>query len=146
MTEIRDMDIADLRGVMEIEYKTFIAPWNKDQMLYELNENEYANMAVIVVDNKVVGFYDYWHTFDSASIAQIAVEPMYQRHKFGSQLLEEIIKDCKAKKVKTITLEVRKTNEKALNLYLKYGFKQTLVKEKYYSNGDDAIYMIKELD
>ena len=146
MVEIRDMTSLDLPKVMEIEYKTFIAPWNKEQMLYELNDNQYANLAVILNDNVVVGFYDYWHTFDSATICQIAVEPMYQGHKFGSKLLEEIIKDAKAKKVRTLTLEVRKNNEKAVNLYKKYGFEQSLVKEKYYSNGDDALYMIKELD
>ena len=146
MIEIRDMTASDLAKVMEIEYKCFIAPWNKEQMLYELNENKYAHLAVILSDNVVVGFYDYWHTFDSATISQIAVEPMYQGHKFGSQLLEEIIKDCTAKKVRTITLEVRKKNEKAVNLYKKYGFKTGLVKEKYYSNGDDALYMIKELN
>ena len=60
--------------------------------------------------------------------------------------MEEIIKDAQAKKVRTITLEVRKNNEKAVNLYQKYGFKATLTKEKYYSNGDDALYMMKELD
>ena len=85
-------------------------------------------------------------TFDSATIAQIAIDPAYQRQHLGSLLMEEILKDAKAKKVRTITLEVRKNNEKAVNLYKKYGFKTLLVKEKYYSNGDDALYMIKELD
>ena len=146
MTEIRDMNKTDLARVMDIESKTFVAPWKESEMLYELEENKFANLAVIVLDNYVVGFYDYWHTFDSATIAQIAVDPIYQRQHLGSLLMEEIIKDTKAKKVRTITLEVRKTNEKAVNLYQKYGFKTTLTKEKYYSNGDDALYMMKELD
>ena len=50
------------------------------------------------------------------------------------------------KKIRNITLEVRKNNEKAVNLYQKHGFKTVLTKEKYYSNGDDAYYMIKELN
>ena len=146
MTEIRDMNKTDLARVMDIESKTFVAPWKESEMLYELEENKFANLAVIVLDNYVVGFYDYWHTFDSATIAQIAIDPAYQRQHLGSLLMEEIIKDAKAKKVRTITLEVRKNNEKAVNLYQKYGFKTTLTKEKYYSNGDDALYMMKELD
>ena len=32
------------------------------------------------------------------------------------------------------------------NFYKKYGFKITLIKEAYYSNGEDAIYMIKEVE
>ena len=146
MTEIRDMNKTDLARVMDIESKTFVAPWKESEMLYELEENKFAHLAVILLNNNVVGFYDYWHTFDSATIAQIAVDPIYQRQHLGSLLMEEIIKDAQAKKVRTITLEVRKTNEKAVNLYQKYGFKTTLTKEKYYSNGDDALYMMKELD
>ena len=146
MTEIRDMNKTDLARVMDIESKAFIAPWKESEMLYELEENKFAHLAVILLNNNVVGFYDYWHTFDSATIAQIAIDPAYQRQRLGSLLMEEIIKDTKAKKVRTITLEVRKTNEKAVNLYQKYGFKTTLTKEKYYSNGDDALYMMKELD
>lgn len=146
MIEIRDMNKTDLARVMDIESKTFVAPWKESEMLYELEENKFAHLAVILLNNNVVGFYDYWHTFDSATIAQIAVDPIYQRQHLGSLLMEEIIKDAKAKKVRTITLEVRKNNEKAVNLYQKYGFKTTLTKEKYYSNGDDALYMMKELD
>ena len=146
MTEIRDMNKTDLARVMDIESKTFVAPWKESEMLYELEENKFAHLAVILLNNNVVGFYDYWHTFDSATFAQIAVDPIYQRQHLGSLLMEEIIKDAQAKKVRTITLEVRKTNEKAVNLYQKYGFKTTLTKEKYYSNGDDALYMMKELD
>ena len=146
MIEIRDMELKDIARVMEIETVTFIAPWKEDEMLYELNKNKFSNMAVILNDNLIVGFYDYWVTFDSATIAQIAIDPVYQRQHLGSLLMEEILKDAKAKKVRTITLEVRKNNEKAVNLYQKYGFKTSLIKEKYYSNGDDALYMIKELD
>ena len=145
MIEIRDMELKDIDRVMEIESKTFIAPWKKDEMLYEFNDNKFANMAVILKDNYIVGFYDYWVTFDSATIAQIAIDPLYQRQQLGSLLMKEILTDAKNKKVRNITLEVRKNNEKAVNLYLKYGFKQVLIKEQYYSNGDDAIYMIKEL-
>ena len=146
MTEIRDMELNDIDRVMKIESKTFLAPWNKEEMLYEFNDNKFARLAVICLDNYVVGFYDYWVTFDSATIAQIAVDPVYQRKHLGSELLEELLKDASAKKVRTITLEVRKNNEKAVNLYQKYGFKTSLVKEKYYSNGDDALYMMKELN
>ena len=145
MIEIRDLELTDIDRVMEIESKTFIAPWKKDEMLYEYQENKFAHMGVITSNSLVVGFYDYWVTFDSATIAQIAVDPSFQRQHFASLLMEEIIKDAQAKKVRTITLEVRKNNEKAVNLYLKYGFKTSLIKEKYYSNGDDALYMIKEL-
>ena len=148
---IRPMKIEDLDEVMSIEDTSFIAPWKKEEFVNEFKSNQFANIFVVETNvdhttKKIIGFYDYWVTFDSATIAQIAIDPAYQRQHLGSLLMEEIIKDARAKKVRTMTLEVRKNNEKAVKLYQKFGFKQTLVKEKYYSNGDDAIYMIKELN
>ena len=47
--------------------------------------------------------------------------------------------------VETVTLEVRESNLKAINLYTKNGYERVIVKPKYYSNGEDALYMVKRL-
>ena len=144
--EIRDMVNSDLDRVVEIENLCFKAPWGRDDLYREINDNKLAVMQVIAVNDLVVGFCDYWNTFDSGTICQIAIHPDYQHQKLGSKLLEEVFKDAKAKKTRTLTLEVRASNIKAINFYKKYGFKVTLIKEAYYSNGEDAIYMIKEVE
>ena len=143
--EVRDMVNSDLDRIMEIEKLCFKAPWGRDDLYREINDNKLSVMQVITIDDLVVGFCDYWNTFDSGTICQIAIHPDYQKQKLGSKLLEEVLKDAKAKKIRTLTLEVRASNEKAINFYKKFGFKITLVKEAYYSNGEDAIYMIKEV-
>lgn len=148
---IRPYEEKDLLAVMEIENLTFISPWKKEEFVSEVNNNEFANIFVYelldsVNGNKVVGFYDYWVTFDSATIAQIAVHPQYQRLKIGSTMMNEIISDCVAKKVSNITLEVRKNNEKAFKLYRKFDFEVVLTKPNYYSNGDDALYMMRRIN
>ena len=144
--EVRDMVNADLDRIVEIENLCFKAPWAKEDLYREINDNKLAVLQVITVNDLVVGFCDYWNTFDSGTICQIAIHPDYQHQKLGSKLLEEVIKDAKAKKTRTLTLEVRASNIKAINFYKKFGFKVTLVKEAYYSNGEDAIYMIKEVN
>ena len=144
--EIRDMVNSDLDRVVEIENLCFKAPWGRDDLYREINDNKLAVMQVITVNDLVVGFCDYWNTFDSGTICQIAIHPDYQHQKLGSKLLDEVFKDAKAKKTRTLTLEVRASNIKAINFYKKYGFKVTLIKEAYYSNGEDAIYMIKEVE
>ncbi|MBE6135907.1 MAG: ribosomal-protein-alanine N-acetyltransferase [Erysipelotrichaceae bacterium] len=148
--EIRKMEERDLPAVMEIENLCFVAPWSKENFLNEM-DNQYANLWVIELSaegtaKQVVGFSDYWQTFDSATICQIAVHPGIRRRQLGSALMDEIINDCYAKRVQNLTLEVRKSNQIAINFYKKHGFKETLVKEKYYSNGEDAIYMMRGVD
>ena len=148
---VREATDNDIPAILELENLCFLAPWDRKQVLYEMHENPVSNFWVIELEEKsqniksVVGFCDYWNTFDSATIAQIAVHPHLHRKQLGSAMMDEIINDCYAKKVRTITLEVRAHNEKAINFYLKHGFKKELVKPHYYSNGDDAIYMIRKV-
>lgn len=149
--EMRDMTIEDLPQVMEIENLCFLHPYKEKDLIYEINENPVSNVWVIEYSNKslglkqIVGFVDYWVTFDSGTICQIAVHPDIQRSGIGTIMMEEVKKDAYAKRVKTLTLEVRESNVKAINFYKKHGFVISHKKEGYYSNGEDAIYMILEV-
>ena len=57
--------------------------------------------------------------------------------------MKEAFKEMKENEVFSITLEVRVSNIKAQRLYEKLGFKNTLLKKSYYSDGEDAFYMVK---
>ena len=144
---VRPMKESDLNVIMYLENTCFVAPWGLKDVKYELNDNPVSNLWVIESDlTGVVGFVDYWITFDSATVCQICINPVYQRKGLGSMLIEEMIKDCRTENVRNITLEVRDHNVAAIKLYEKHGFKKTIVKEGYYTNGDNALYMIKELE
>ena len=144
--EIREMDISDLSQIVQIENESFVAPWSKDDIIYELNESPISHLIVATINNVVVGFCDYWITYDSATIAQIAVDSKFRRMKIATKLLEEVVSDCYAKRALNITLEVRLQNENAIKLYEKNGFARVLVKPKYYTNGDDALYMLRKVE
>ena len=146
LLEIRELEKSDLNKVMEIENLCFVAPWKLEDIEVERTSNQFATLLVATINDEVVGYVDYWITFDSATICQIAVHPNYQRQAIGSKLLEEVLKDCYAKKVLTITLEVRASNSKGINFYTKHGFNQFLVKPNYYTNGEDAIYMMRGVE
>lgn len=143
----RPMEESDLDVVLYLENTCFVAPWGLRELIYELNENPVSNLWVIESSvHGVVGFVDYWVTFDSSTICQICINPVFRRRGLAKILMEEAIKDCKAQKARTITLEVREHNESAIKLYEGFNFKKVLVKEKYYTNGDNALYMVKELE
>lgn len=149
---IRPMEKKDLPSVLEIENLCFKNPWNKEQFLYEMEENPFSNPWVVELSSTsndnvaIVGFCIYWQTFDSATLCQIAVHPEIQRRQLGSAMMDEIINDCYAKRVQTLALEVRKNNTKAINFYLKHGFEQVTIKPNYYEDGEDAIYMTRRVD
>ena len=144
---VRPMEENDIDVVLYLENTCFVAPWGLKDLMYELNDNPVSNLWVIENSRKqVLGFVDYWITFDSATICQICVNPLFRKNGLGSQLLQEAIKDCRANKVRNITLEVREKNLSAISLYEKFNFKRVMIKEHYYTNGDNAIYMIRDLE
>ena len=145
--EIRDGSINDLHQLYEIEKVSFAHPWKEKDMVYELTENPVAHYLVYEDElGNIVGFIDYWITFDSSTIAQIAVLPQCRRRGIAKELLEETIKDLYAKNVMTVTLEVRTHNQPAINLYHKCGFADVVIKPHYYENGDDALYMLRKVE
>lgn len=142
--EIRPATNKDLPSLIEIQNECFILPWKEKDILYELNENPVNVMYVLEDKDEIIGFIDFWITFDSATIAQIGIKKKYQGQHLANLLMEEMINDCYAKKVMNITLEVRTSNLKAINLYKKYGFKGIVIKPHYYDNGEDALYMVRK--
>lgn len=141
--EIRFAEEKDTPSILEIENECFIKPWGEKDIRYELNNNPVSVVYVLEENNMILGYLDFWITFDSATVAQIAIRKAYQGRHLADLLMKEMIDDCFAKKVINIALEVRVSNIKAINLYLKHGFKKIVVKPHYYENGEDAIYMVR---
>ncbi len=144
--EIRVATVADLPYLMALENDSFIAPWGEKEVIYELCENPYSVFLVATINDLIVGFINYWHTFDSATVCQIAVNKNYRKQGIAFLLMKELLNDCFAERIKEITLEVRENNLPAIKLYEKTGFETVLVKKNYYSNGENALYMIRKVD
>jgi ribosomal-protein-alanine N-acetyltransferase len=142
--EIRLASVNDIPSLLIIERECFIKPWGEKDLYYEIKENPVSTVLVIEENNQVIGYISYWITFDSATIAQIAIRKQHQGHHLANMLMQEMVDDCYAKRVQSITLEVRVSNTKAINLYKKFGFKEIVIKPHYYDNGEDAIYMVRK--
>lgn len=129
-----------------IENTCFKDPYPQNHLEYEFFKNQLNEILVAECDEKVVGFIDYMVTFNSATINQIAVLPEYRKQKIASTLLKEMEKHFPTNLddvVENITLEVRKSNEAAINLYKKDGYEIIVPKKNYYPDGEDALYMVK---
>lgn len=143
---IREATLDDLKVITCME-DLFLAPFSEEQVKYELIENPTSKILVMVnEENEVIGFIDFWITFDSATICQIAVKKEYQNQGVATMLLNKSFEILKKNDVLFYTLEVREHNESAYKLYVSLGFKKVVLKERYYSNGDNAIYMMKGLN
>ncbi len=146
-TVIRKTLPSDLKTLAELEKRIFKHPYTENQLLYELTENPVAHLYSAVVDGEVIGFIDFYITFDSSSIVQIGVKEEFRKKGVGNLLLGQMLKDLASQEepVSFITLEVRASNEPAKKFYKKHRFEEITVKRAYYEDGEDAIYMVRSL-
>lgn len=79
-------------------------------------------------------------------INRVAVSKNYRRHHLASDILLNLFSYAKESGAEFISLEVRKSNIKAIGLYKKFGFEKQGVRKNYYSNPEeDGIIMTKFL-
>ena len=131
-------------SLSELEQNSFKNhAFDVNKLEYDFIENPFSIIYLYYVDDKLVGYLDYWVTFDSATIFRIGVDQNIQRKGIGSKLMQKMIDDIKENygDVFFISLEVRKSNLKAQGLYSKFDFFSYTTKQNYYEDGEDAILM-----
>ena len=91
-----------------------------------------------LIDEKICGYLMVLDSIDVYEILAIATIEEYRNKGIAQELLDKI-------KTKDIFLEVRESNEKAINFYKKNNFKQISIRKGYYSDPtEDAIIMKME--
>lgn len=144
--EVRKMLIKDIPSVVEIEKRCFSVPWTKGAFETEIKKNKLALYLVAFMEDQVVGYGGMWMIIDEGHITNIAVHPDFQGKKVGEGITRALLEEAAARKLYRVTLEVRKSNIIAQNLYKKLGFVACGIRPGYYSdNGEDALIMWKDI-
>ena len=80
-----------------------------------------------------------------ARILMLAVYGPWRRHGIGSSLMDSFLKECSMRGLSTVELEVRKSNEGAIQFYTRYGFEVTNLLPNFYTDGEDGFKMRRHL-
>lgn len=141
---LRRMTVADVPAVAAIEQATFPIPWSEKSFYDEMTTNKCARYLVVADENDVpVGFAGVWVVIDEGHITNIAVQQELRGKGLGRLLTEGLKQYAANLGVVYMTLEVRRSNVVAQNLYKSLGFIQVGVRKKYYEdNGEDALFMV----
>lgn len=141
---IECMSLVDLEQVVEIEQASFPTPWTRQSFLHELLENERAIYLVYKNVDRVWGYIGMWVILDEGHITTLAVHPAFRQQGVGNSLILKLEDAARGRGVRHLTLEVRKSNTAAQDLYKKLGFVSMGVRRQYYlDNFEDAIIMWK---
>jgi ribosomal-protein-alanine N-acetyltransferase len=94
----------------------------------------------------VVAFVVTWHVVDEIHVLSLATRPDVRRRGAARALMDEVIAFARARGVKQLLLEVRRSNRAAIALYRSLGFHASSVRVRYYADDEDAIEMVLALD
>jgi ribosomal-protein-alanine N-acetyltransferase len=144
--QIRRATPLDIPSIVAVEKELFIDPWEQAVFLEALTYYP-TTYYVAVRDGRVVGFVVggledtgenlYGH------LCNLGVTAPYQYRGIGKLLVNRIEHQFALQLAGGVQLEVRSSNTKAQNFYRDIGYRDVFQLAKYYSNGEDAVVMMK---
>jgi len=139
---MRETTAADLAVIMRIEREAFSVPWSEESLFAEIRGNHQSRSYVAIVDGCVAAYVIWWRFAGEGHIGRIVVDKDFQRRGIGSALLATALRRMRRDEIREAFLEVRSSNEAAIDMYLKSGFQRFGVRKNYYfREQEDAILM-----
>jgi ribosomal-protein-alanine N-acetyltransferase len=134
---------ADLDGVVAIEDASFNNPTTRAWYEAELARPTVCKIFVIrTPERPVAGFAAFWKVADEMHINNLAVHPECRGRGLGRRLLAGALAAGYAMGVRRATLEVRRSNVVAQQLYAGAGFQVVGVRGDYYTHPvEDALVL-----
>jgi len=138
--QVRRLTYADLPQVVAIERRAFPTPWSLAMFVLELSKP--GGVCLAALEDEQLSAYLICSRYDTIwHLMNVSVDPVRQRRGIASALLEALIARI-GDPAAQITLEVRRSNDGAIQLYDRFGFRSAGVRRRYYQdNGEDALIM-----
>ena len=134
----------DIESIHRLEVAAFPSPWRREFFESELRASGRFNV-VARRDDTVIGYLFAMWFFDEMHVNKIAVEAMERRQGIAQALMERCIEFAHTNRIKTISLEVRKSNRGAQEFYKQLSFASSYMRPRYYPDGESAVVMTKVL-
>ena len=142
---ILELKNEDVLVVAEIEKECFSKPWSEKAIKTAIND-DLSHFIVAKIGNEVVGYGGMYSVMGEGYIYNIAVKRKYRKFGIGTNIVNELVNYSKIKSLNFLSLEVRKSNTPAINLYSNCGFEYVGNRKNFYTNPlEDAIIMTKFL-
>jgi [ribosomal protein S18]-alanine N-acetyltransferase len=148
--QIRPMVMEDLDAVMEIQRASFKNPWSTELFKRELTHDW---STILLAEDlgpngapRLIGFLIFWLVHDEVHILNVASSPAARKRGVARTLIQQALDKGRKSACTLATLEVRRSNEPAINLYKSFGFRPVGIRPNYYvDEGEDAIVMVLDL-
>ena len=144
--ELRRLEMRDLAAIETIERQSYPTPWSRSMFAGELAKPSSISLGAFDPENaQLLGYLIISRYVDAWHVMNLAVAPKHRRKHIAAGLLEQLFVATAGEGRRGYTLEVRVSNDVAINLYEKAGFKARGVRRGYYTdNREDALIMWRD--
>lgn len=139
---IREARAGDIAAIARLENASFPAPWRAEFFESELRGSHRYNRVAVDEGGRLVGYVFAMYYFDEMHVNKIAVDDKLRRSGIATRLMQQAIEFALQHEVRTLSLEVRATNEPAQTFYRKLNFAPVYRRPNYYPDGEDAVVMM----
>jgi [ribosomal protein S18]-alanine N-acetyltransferase len=145
---VNSISVDEIESILMLDRLCFGGLWSIDSYRRELTNDNSHFMGIFgakvlePATNGMIGFGCFWAILDEAHITLLGIHPHYQRQGLGKLLLTGLLDKARSIDMARSTLEVRASNQGAIDLYEKYGFQTVGRRKKYYQdNNEDGVIM-----
>ena len=139
------MRAADVTAVMAIESRAYLAPWSSGNFIDSLAAGYLAFVLRDDVSMELVGYFLAMKGVDEMHLLNITVAEDRQGQGLARLMLDRLCQVCREQACPQLWLEVRFGNQRARDIYKRYGFAEVGLRKRYYPmpNGprEDAVLM-----
>jgi len=144
---LRRMQIPDLEAVLAIENQVYEFPWTRGNFIDSLAAGYEA--WLLEDGDMAAGYFLALQGVDEMHLLNISVAPASQGRGHARQMLDALCRLCRQSGCLQLWLEVRLGNERARQLYRRYGFAEVGRRRAYYpaaqGQREDAVLMSLQL-
>lgn len=125
------MAVSDLDEVVAIEMAAYDFPWTRGNFIDSLAAG-YLARVLRGVPGELLAYFVAMKGVDEMHLLNVTVALAAQRMGLGRRMLDELVVLAREQHAERLWLEVRESNARARNLYLRYGFRHIGVRKGYY--------------
>jgi ribosomal-protein-alanine N-acetyltransferase len=144
--EFRRLELRDLNAIELIERASYRTPWSRSMFAGELAKPSSLSLGAFDPEtDELLGYLIISRYVDAWHVMNVAVAPEHRRRKIATMLLERLFELTADEHRRGYTLEVRVSNDVAIRLYERAGFKPRGIRRGYYTdNREDALIMWRD--
>ena len=145
LPHVRPARAEDLPVVSRLEREVFPDPWSESAFAATLARSDAAFLVAEDERKTPVGYAVGVAALDEGEVLNLAVDPRHRRRGVARALLSRLETELRRQGAARIYLEVRPTNQPAIALYERLGFRRIGRRRGYYAKPrEDAVTMVLE--